>query len=96
MREGTGLLAQSDEINVFAGTAGSLGTWEAWEETRGVGPGRVVATAVADGGEEVFVAYRLGRGLVIRPGVRGWGRALEDDIGPAGTVMRRVWTLLRR
>ena len=96
VREQTGLIAQSDEINMFAGTAGSLGTWEAWEETRGVGPGRTVATAVADGGEEVFVAYRLGRGLVIRPGVRGWGRALEDDIGPAGTVMRRAWTLLRR
>jgi hypothetical protein len=96
VREQTGLIAQSDEINVFAGTAGSLGTWEAWEETRGAGPGRIVATAVVDGGGDVFVAYRLGRGLVIRPGVRGWGRALEDDIGPAGTVMRRVWTLLRR
>ena len=96
VRETSGLLAQSDRINIFSGTAGSLGTWEAWEETRDVGRGRLLATAVADGGEEVFVAYRLGRGLVIRPGVRGWGRALDDDVAPPGATMRRIWTLLRR
>jgi hypothetical protein len=96
VRETTGLLAQSDRINVFSGTAGSLGTWEAWEETRDLGRGRMLATAVADGGEEVFVAYRLGRGLVVRPGVRGWGRALDDDVAPPGATMRRIWTLLRR
>jgi hypothetical protein len=94
--EETSVIAQSDEINLFAGTAGSLGTWPAWEETRGVGDGRMVATAVASGGQEVFVAYRLGRGLVIRPGVQGWGRALDDDIAPPATAMRRIWTLLRR
>ena len=43
-----------------------------------VGAGRLVATAVEDGGEIVFVAYRLGRGLVFRPGVRGWSAALDD------------------
>ena len=68
----TALTAQTDEINLFAGTAGSLGSWETWEETGDVGAGRLVATAVEDGGEVVFVAYRLGRGLVFRPGVRGW------------------------
>src|SRR3954463_266650 len=71
----TALTAQTDEINLFAGTAGSLGTWHAWEETSDVGEGRLVATAVEDGGANVFVAYRLGRGLVIRPGVRGWNAA---------------------
>jgi hypothetical protein len=95
VREPSTVIAQSDEINVFSGTAGNLGSWDAWEETRAVA-GRVVATAVAAGGEQVFVAYRLGRGLVIRPGVAGWSGALEDDVAPPGTTMRRIWTLLRR
>jgi hypothetical protein len=96
VREPSSLIAQSDELNVFSGTAGSLGDWEAWEETRAVAGGRLVATAIVTGGEQVFVAYRLGRGLVIRPGVAGWSGALEDDVAPPGTTMRRIWTLLRR
>ena len=66
------------------------------EETGDVGAGRLVATAVEDGGEVVFVAYRLGRGLVFRPGVRGWGAALDDDVSPPATTTRRIWTLLHR
>jgi flagellar hook assembly protein FlgD len=96
VRGTTSLTAQTDEINLFAGTAGSLGSWEAWEETADVGPGRLVATAVEDGGATVFVAYRLGRGLVFRPGVRGWSAALDADISPPATTTRRIWTLLRR
>ena len=92
----SGLIAQTDEINLFAGTAGSLGSWDGWEETADVGAGRLVATAVVSGGENVFVAYRLGGGLVIRPGVRGWNAALDDDIAPPATTTRRIWTLLRR
>jgi flagellar hook assembly protein FlgD len=92
----TALTAQTDEINLFAGTAGSLGSWDGWEETGDVGPGRLVATAVEDGGANVFVAYRLGRGLVIRPGVRGWNAALDDDVAPPAATTRRIWTLLRR
>ena len=92
----TGLNAESDDINLFAGTAGSLGTWHGWEVTDDTGAGRLVATAVNDDGADVFVAYRLGRGLVIRPGVRGWNAALDDDIAPPATTTRRIWTLLRR
>jgi hypothetical protein len=92
----SGLIAQTDEINLFAGTAGSIGSWDAWEQTADVGARRLVATAVVSGGENVFVAYRLGRGLVIRPGVRGWNSALDNDIAPPATTTRRIWTLLRR
>ena len=96
VRGTTSLTAQTDDINLFAGTAGSLGSWEVWEETADVGAGRLVATAVEDGGETVFVAYRLGRGLVFRPGVRGWSAALDTDISPPATTTRRIWTLLHR
>jgi hypothetical protein len=96
VRGTTGLIAQTDEINMFAGTAGSLGSWDAWQETADLGPGRLVASAIEDDGERVFVAYRLGGGLVIRPGVRGWNAALDNDIAPPATVTRRIWTLLRR
>ncbi len=92
----TALTAQSDEINLFAGTAGSLGSWNGWEQTADVGAGRLVATAVEDGGANVFVAYRLGRGLVFRPGVRGWNAALDDEVAPPATTTRRIWTLLHR
>ena len=64
--------------------------------TTDVGPGRLVATAVNDDGDDVFVAYRLGEGLVIRPGVRGWSAALDNDISPPATTTRRIWTLLHR
>ena len=96
VRGTTALTAQTDEINLFAGTAGSLGSWNAWEETADVGAGRLVATAVEDGGEPVFVAYRLGDGLVFRPGVRDWSAALDDDVSPPATTTRRIWTLLHR
>jgi flagellar hook assembly protein FlgD len=92
----TGLVAQTDEINLFTGTAGSLGSWSAWEVTTDVGSGRLVATAVNDDGDDVFVAYRLGDGFVFRPGVRGWSAALANDISPPATTTRRIWTLLRR
>jgi len=92
----TALTAQTDEINLFAGTAGSLGSWDGWEETTDVGSGRLVASAVENEGADVFVAYRLGRGLVIRPGVRGWNAALDDEVAPPATTTRRIWTLLHR
>ena len=95
VRESTALTAQTDEINLFAGTAGSLGTWDVWQPTTDVGSGRLVATAVERGGDDVFVAYRLGQGLVIRPGVRGWSAALDDDVSPPATTTRRIWTVLR-
>jgi hypothetical protein len=41
------------------------------------------------------VAYRLGKGLVIRPGVGGWAGELADPISPPATTTRRIWTLLR-
>ena len=92
----TALTAQTDEINLFTGTAGSVGSWDGWEETTDVGSGRLVATAVEDEGANVFVAYRLGRGLVIRPGVRGWNAALDNEVAPPATTTRRIWTLLHR
>jgi hypothetical protein len=88
------LLVQSDGLRLFSGTAGALGAFDAWEPTSSVAPGRLVAVAGETGGDPVFVAYRLARGLVIRPGVRGWGAALADDIGPNAETMRRIWTLL--
>ena len=95
VQETTALTAQTDEINLFAGTAGSLGTWDEWQATTDVGTGRLVATAIESGGDDVFVAYRLGEGLVIRPGVRGWSAALDDSVSPPATTTRRIWTLLR-
>ena len=40
----TALNARDDEINLFTGTAGSLGSWHGWEETDRRRRGRLVAT----------------------------------------------------
>ena len=86
------LLVQSDRLRLFAGTAGSVGQFEAWEPTTAVE--RLAAVAGETGGDPVFVAYRLGRGIVFRPGVTGFPLALGDDVGPAAETMKRIWTLL--
>jgi hypothetical protein len=88
------LLVQSDELGLFQATAGSVGSFDTFEETSGVEPGEPVSVAGETGGQPIFVAYRLGEGLVIRPGVRGFSAALGDDVGPAAETMRRAWTLL--
>ena len=56
----TALNAQTDEINLFTGTAGSLGSWHRWEESTDVGAGRLVATAVED--EARMCSSRTGSG----------------------------------
>jgi hypothetical protein len=42
-----------------------------------------------------FVAYTLGKGLVIRTGTDQWAAALADS-PEVGNAMRRMWTLLSR
>lgn len=88
------LLVQSDETGVFEATAGSLGSFDAFEETASVEGDELLSVAGATGGDPVFVVYRLGKGLVARPGVRGFSTALDNRIGPAAETVRRVWTLL--
>jgi hypothetical protein len=42
-----------------------------------------------------FVAYRLGKGLVVRAGTPQWARATGDD-SQVAAVTRSTWDLLSR
>ena len=84
-----------DDIGLFAGTEGRFGGIEVFEETQSVaGGGRIVAAAAADDGRRrVIVATRLGKGLVIRPGLGDFARRLRAR-GEIGGFMESAWTLL--
>ena len=59
---------------------------------------RLEAAAGRDPGEPAFVAYRLGRGVVVRVGTPQWNRELEErrlDL-EVPRVTRSIWRLLRR
>jgi len=89
------LLTYLDRIGLFAPTAGSLTGYDAFEQTAGTGSDRVVAAAGEQAGQPVVLAYRFGKGLVIRTGLPQWTQRLGSDQETAA-VTRRMWTLLSR
>jgi N,N-dimethylformamidase beta subunit-like protein/flagellar hook capping protein FlgD len=85
-----------DRIGLFEGGGGLFTGIEAYEATSSAGRGaRIVASAVTPSGQPVVVAARVGRGLVIRPGLPDFAAALRVDPATAN-LMGRVWTLLSR
>ena len=87
----------SDEIDLFSGTAGQFGGVDAFEQTLDVrgGSGAIAAAAATqDGARQVIVAARLGKGLVIRPGMPGFSPSLRSN-DELAELLDRIWTLLR-
>jgi len=83
-----------DEIGLFAGTEGQFPGISVFEQTQSVAGGRVVAAAAADDGRRrVIVATRLGKGVVIRPGLPDFSLRLRKP-GEIGRFMEGVWTQL--
>jgi N,N-dimethylformamidase beta subunit-like protein len=86
-----------DRLGLFSGTDGLAGLFTRFEESLRLASGaRLLTSAGRDERRGAFVAYRLGRGTVIRVGTPDWsssleGRNADDEI--AG-VTRRVWRLL--
>jgi hypothetical protein len=89
------LLTYLDKIGLFTPTAGSISGYDAFEQTSGTGGGKVLAAAGEQAGQPVVVAYRLGKGLVIRTGLPQWSSHLGSDQETAA-VTRRMWTLISR
>jgi len=89
------LLTYLDKIGLFAPTAGSITGYDAFEQTASTGGGKVVAAAGQQAGQPVIVAYRMGKGLVIRTGLPQWSQRVGSDQETAA-VTRRMWTLLSR
>lgn len=89
------LVGTVDDIGLFAGTEGEFAGITRFEETQSVaGGGQLVATAAADNGRRrVIVATRLGKGLVIRPGLPDFALRLRKP-GEISRFMESAWTLL--
>lgn len=85
-----------DDIQLFAGTEGQFADVGAFEQTldvRGGADAVAAAAATQDGRREVIVASRLGKGIVIRPGLPSFAASLRSNPELAG-FLERVWTLL--
>jgi hypothetical protein len=94
------LVVESDRLNLFAGGDRFVGDFSLFEPSAGLSRGTDALTAAGrDPGRPDFVAYRLGKGTVIRAGTPQWAaRGLsESSLGvEVPRAMRRIWTLLAR
>ena len=85
-----------DRIDLFRGTDGQLGPFDAYEATSSVGADeRILAVAsTPDAQHDVLVASRFGKGVVVRLGVPDFSARLSTD-PELVTLLKRTWTLLR-
>lgn len=88
---------QPDTLGLFAGvTGGLLGGFDQFEQSqRLVGGAQILSSAGRDPKHPAFIAYRLGKGIVVRAGSSEWASSLAGDI-ELTDVTRRVWSLLSR
>jgi hypothetical protein len=90
------LVVNADSLGLFRGTDGFVGLFTRFEQSQGrVSGATVLAAAGRDPKHPAFVAYRLGRGLVLRTGTPEWNSALAVDPEVA-RVTRNLWSLLSR
>ncbi|MFN2616540.1 MAG: N,N-dimethylformamidase beta subunit family domain-containing protein [Thermoleophilaceae bacterium] len=91
------LAIERDRIGLFRGVDPLFGSFSIFELSERLPPGaRRLAAAGRDPGRPALVAYRLGRGTVVRLGSPQWSRELEKsrrDVGVA-RVTKRLWRLL--
>jgi hypothetical protein len=87
---------QPDTLGLFAGTDGFVGLFTHFEQSRRrVSGANLQSSAGRDPKHPAFVAYQLGRGLVVRIGTPEWSRALSTDTEVA-RVTTNLWSLLSR
>jgi len=88
---------QPDTLGLFRGVGdGLLGGFTQFEQSqRLVGGVQVLSSAGRDPQHPAFVAYRLGKGIVVRTGTSAWSAKLAGDI-ELSDVTRRIWSLLSR
>ena len=93
------LSEEEDDLGLFEGVDGLFGEFSLFERSLALPPGsRLLTSAGRDEGEPALVAYRLGKGTVIRLGTPQWARELEESrLGlEVPRVTRRVWAVLGR
>lgn len=93
------LRARSDRLRLFAGVDTLFGDFTLFERSDRLPRGAVLeASAVRDSDRPDFVAYRLGRGLVVRVGTPQWATQLEDRALATDVprITRNLWARLSR
>ena len=95
------LVDSGDDIQLFLGTNGQFGPFDAYQELESPGSSKVVASAVTQeplGDRPVIAATQTGKGLVIRlplPQLPSMLSARAPDL-QAVALLQRTWTLLSR
>jgi hypothetical protein len=85
-----------DTLGLFSGTDGFVGLFTRFEQSRRrAADTKIEASAGRDASHPAFVAYTLGRGLVVRTGTPQWSRMLSTDTEVAA-VTKSLWSLLSR
>ena len=87
--------AGDDEIDLFRGTSGLFNNYAAIEATKTVPEAKPLASAVTPEGALTIVAFRVGKGTVIRFGLPQLPSRLTTDPDVQG-LMTRSWQLLSR
>ena len=93
------MVVNEDRLGFFRGGDGFIGLFSRFEESTGLVQGsRVLTRAGRELERPAFVAYRLGRGLVVRAGTPDWTGSLAEPREDAETARatERVWELLSR
>jgi FlgD Ig-like domain len=88
-----------DQLGLFAGGDRFIGEFSLFEPSGGLPRDTQALTAAGrDPGEPDFVAYKLGKGTVVRAGTPQWAAELSE--GRLGVevprAMKRIWVLLAR
>ena len=88
-----------DQLGLFAGGDRFIGEFTRFEPSAGLpGDTQPLSAAGRDPGVPAFVAYKLGKGTVIRAGTPQWAANLSE--GRLGVevprAMKRIWVLLTR
>ena len=76
-----------------------FGTFSVFERSERLpGAAELLTSAGREEGEPAFVAYRFGRGTVIRPGTPQWARELnEQRLGvEIPDITKRIWRYISR
>jgi len=92
------LAVERDRLSLFAAD-GLFGEFGLVEVSQRLPAGaRLLSAAGREPDQPAFVAYRLGKGVVIRPGTPEWAQQLEEsalDVEVPG-ITKRLWRLLGR
>jgi hypothetical protein len=93
------LRVDTDRLGLFRGVDELFGEFSVFERSdRLPEDARMLSSAGRQEGEPAFVAYRLGKGTVIRLGTPQWARELEERrlSREVPRVTRRIWAYLAR